>query len=55
MSRQTRRLADATVVEGSRISAHVPGTGVTGPISLVLTVGIGERTVTDTYESMLTP
>jgi len=46
---------DYGFIEGHRISAHVPGTGVTGPIRLVLTVGINGRNVTDTYEHVLTP
>lgn len=55
------QLADGTLVdaddygfiEGTRISAHIPSTGVTGPIHLVLTIGINGRTVTDTYDHVL--
>jgi hypothetical protein len=46
---------DYGFVEGSRISARVPSTGVSGSIHLVLTVGINGRTVTDTYASALLP
>jgi hypothetical protein len=55
------RLADNTLVdaddygfiEGTRISAHIPATGVTGPIHLVLTLEINGRLVTDTYDHTL--
>ena len=44
---------DYGFVEGNRIAARVPSTGVTGPIHLVLTIGINGRTVTDTYDHVL--
>jgi hypothetical protein len=46
---------DYGFVQGSRISARVPGTGVSGPIHLVLTVSINGRTVTGTYDTELVP